>query len=69
MRSPGSRSSRVTRQQAAQWADKALAQLGTEVDVAGHLTLTEVCERAWRQAAIAWVEAEQRRTGKLVEIP
>ena len=54
---------KYTRLQATQWADRALAAVYAEADAAPKMTLVEACERAWHQAAAAWVDAE-RRTGR-----
>ena len=66
MRSMGS-GSRITRRQAATWADRALADIYETME--RPLTLTEACDRAVLLAATAWVDAEQRRTGKPVQFP
>jgi hypothetical protein len=57
-----SRTSKVTRRQATQWADRALAAILEEA-AAPTVTLDVACTRAWRQAAREWADAEQRRTG------
>jgi Zn-dependent oligopeptidase len=63
MKNSGS-SKELTRQQATAWADRAMAALAEEIMT--RPSLFEACERAWRQAAAEWVDAEQRRTGKPV---